>query len=148
MAILLDPERERYVAYECKRLNVIHKGTRSSLATRYVTDGMMRFMTEQYAEGLPVGCILGYVLDGDLPFALTQVNTAIETHKLALFLIGGPLSPKAIVGIKRFSTGHQRPNGANIELRHVLLPFLTSSLTASSSNPQASGSDVAPTVEV
>ena len=26
--LLLDQERERYVAYECKRLNVIHKGVR------------------------------------------------------------------------------------------------------------------------
>src|SRR5258707_1312512 len=44
VAVLLDQERERYVAYECKRLNVIHGGTRGSLATRYVKDGMMRFL--------------------------------------------------------------------------------------------------------
>lgn len=46
VAVLLDQERERYLAYECKRLNVIHREIRGSLATRYVKDGMMRFLTE------------------------------------------------------------------------------------------------------
>jgi hypothetical protein len=123
VAILLDWERERYVAYECKRLNVISKGGRSSLATRYVNDGMMRFMTEQYAEALPVGCMLGYVLDGDLAFALNQVSAAINAQKAALSLVVGPVSAVPIIGIERFSTGHLRANKTNIELRHVLLPF-------------------------
>jgi hypothetical protein len=123
VAVLLDQERERYVAYECKRLNVVHNGTRGSLATRYVKDGMMRFLTEQYAEGLPVGCMLGYVMDGDLPFALTQVSGAIDAHKIPLGKISGASPCQAIPGIERFSTLHQRANTSVIELRHVLLPF-------------------------
>jgi hypothetical protein len=125
VAVLLDQERERYVAYECKRLNVVHKGTRGSLATRYVKDGMMRFLTEQYAEGLPVGCMIGYVMDGDLPFALTQVTGAIDAHKTPLGNIHGASPCQAIPGIERFSTLHQRANTSVIELRHVLLPFLS-----------------------
>ena len=58
IAVFTDWERERYLAYECKRLNVINKDTRRSLANEYVRDGMMRFITEQYAEALPVGCML------------------------------------------------------------------------------------------
>lgn len=50
IAVLFDWERDRYLAYECKRLNVVNSGSRSSLATVYVSQGMMRFMTEQYAE--------------------------------------------------------------------------------------------------
>ena len=126
IAILLDWERERYLAYECKRLNVRHGGTRSSLATRYVKDGMMRFLTEQYAEGLPVGGMLGYVLDGDLAFALTQVSAAIAAHESPLSLIAGPNSGIAVMGIERFSTDHYRATKARIQLRHVLLPFPTS----------------------
>ena len=84
IAALMDQEREHYLAYECKRLCVIHNGTRGSLATRHVKDGMMRFLTEQYAEGLPVGCMLGYVMDGDLSFARTQVNSAIDAHNIPL----------------------------------------------------------------
>ena len=66
MALVLDGERERYLAYECKRLNIVRNGRWESLATRYVEDGLMRFVTEQYAESLPVGCMLGYVMDGDV----------------------------------------------------------------------------------
>jgi hypothetical protein len=123
VAVLLDRERERYLAYECKRLSVNHRGARSSLATRYVKDGMMRFLTEQYAEGLPVGCMLGYVMDSDLPFALMQVTSAIDVHKTALGILSGAPSCAAVPGIERFSTLHQRANASTIELRHVLLPF-------------------------
>ena len=123
VAVLLDQERERYVAYECKRLNVIHGGTRGSLATRYVKDGMMRFLTEQYAEGLPVGCMLGYVMDGDLQFALTQVNGAIDAHKTPLGNVNSALPSQVVHGIEHFSTVHQRANTSVIELRHALLPF-------------------------
>jgi hypothetical protein len=135
IAIMVDQERERYVAYECKRLNVISKAGRSSLAARYVTEGMMRFMTEQYAEALPLGCMLGYVMDGHLPFALTQVHAAILTNKTTLSLTAGPYTGQAIRGCERFSTDHQRATKARIEIRHVLLPFgaAKSSPTAGSS---------------
>ncbi|WP_024882295.1 hypothetical protein [Methylosinus sp. LW3] len=126
LAVLLDQERERYVAYECKRLNVIHGGTRGSLATRYVRDGMMRFLTEQYAEGLPVGCMLGYVMDGDLTFATEQINGAIKANKSALGSIEELPTSQAFQGAKRFSTLHQRASTSIIELRHVLLPFKVS----------------------
>jgi hypothetical protein len=137
IAVLFDQERERYIAYECKRLNVIHSGVRGSLATRYVKEGMMRFLTEQYAEGLPVGCMLGYVMDGDMPFALTQINAAIEAHKNPLYLIAGPIAGQTTVGIERFSTGHKRASKSIIELRHVLLPFpiSTSSWVTASAAP-------------
>jgi len=125
IAVLLDQERERYVAYECKRLNVIYGGARSSLATPYVKDGMMRFLTEQYAEGLPFGSMLGYVMDGDLSFAQTQVDRAIDAHKILLGIVDGASPCEAIPGIGRFSTLHQRANTSIIELRHALLPFST-----------------------
>jgi hypothetical protein len=140
IAVLLDQERERYLAYECKRLNVIYNG-RASQATRYVNDGMMRFMTEQYAEGLPVGCMLGYVMDGDLTFALTQINAVIATQKIPLGLIAGPTFGQPITGIERFSTAHQRANKSNIELRHVLLPYPNSSPTSVAAGSGVSASD-------
>jgi len=42
LAVLLDWERDRYLAYECKRLNVVHNGKRSSSTAEYVVNGMMR----------------------------------------------------------------------------------------------------------
>lgn len=140
IAALMDQERERYVAYECKRLNVIHVGTRSSLATRYVKDGMMRFLTEQYAAGLPVGCMLGYVMDGDLQFALTQVNGAINAHKIPLCIVNCAPPSQAVPGIERFSTLHQRADTSIIELKHVLLSFLNVQ-SAGAALPQKEAAD-------
>ena len=123
LAVRLDWERERYLAYECKRLNVIYNGSRSSLATDYVTKGMMRFMTEQYAEALPVGCMLGYVMDGDASFAMTQLEAAIKAHQ-PLGLTSGPIIAAVIANFTRFVTTHTRHAKTTIEMRHTLMPFI------------------------
>jgi hypothetical protein len=119
IAVLFDWDRQLYLAYECKRLNVTNGGSRSSLATVYVTQGMMRFLTEQYAERLPVGCMLGYVLDGDVPFAKSLIADAIGSH-VPLALAEGPTPLAAIETIERFRTRHIRQTGSQIELRHAL----------------------------
>ena len=54
IAVLLNQDRDIYLAYECKRLNDVRKDGRRSLAGDYVTDGLSRFVAEQYAEGLPL----------------------------------------------------------------------------------------------
>lgn len=127
LAVLLDWDRETYLPYECKRLNTVHQGRRSSLATPYVNEGLMRFVTEQYAEGLPVGCMLGYVMDGDLPFGLQQVQAAIAANATPLRARGDVTNGGAIPSIERFSTGHDRAGPTWIEVRHVLLPFAVTS---------------------
>jgi hypothetical protein len=101
----------------------------------YVKEGMMRFMTEQYAEALPIGCMLGYVMDGDLPFALAQVKAAIAVVKVPLSLMEGPATLAFAPDIEQFSTGHQRANKTNITLRHTLLPFPSTKATATCSIP-------------
>lgn len=132
LAVLLDQGCTHYLAYECKRLNVVTSGTRQSLATRYVNEGVIRFITEQYAEGLPVGCMLGYVLDGDMPFAMSSVHTAIKTNKLGIGLSAGPDGMTAINIVERFSTDHVRPGSGNtIHVRHSLLPFPKTTRTRS-----------------
>lgn len=122
IAFFLDRDRERYIAYECKRLNVMYDGRRNSLASGYVADGMMRFITEQYAEGLPIGCMLGYVLDGDTPFAIAQIESAIASHT-PLNLVKGPTGTAALQNVQRFITRHTRSGSRTIELRHAFLPF-------------------------
>lgn len=130
LAVLLDQGCTRYLAYECKRLNVHYNGARQSLATPYVNDGLKRFVTEQYAEGLPVGCMLGYVLDGDTDFALSRVNAAIEASKVDIGIVGSPSPGAAVSAIERFSTDHVRPGSGNaIHVRHSLLPFPRASAT-------------------
>ena len=124
MALLLDQERERYLAYECKRLNVFRNGKTSSLATPYVLEGMLRFITEQYAADLPVGCMLGYVLDGDVDAARTKVRAAIDSNSVSIGLMEEPTNSQSVGPIETLSSLHCRPsNGSDIEIRHALLPF-------------------------
>jgi len=119
MAVLFDWERERYLAYECKRLCVRAAGGRASLASAYVTEGMMRFITEQYAQDLSVGCMLGYVLDGDTAFAQQQIQAAMGSHG-PLALLSGPNALPKIGAHARFVTEHARACGG-VHLRHTLL---------------------------
>ena len=124
MALLLDQERERYLAYECKRLNVVRNGTTRSLATPYVLEGMLRFITEQYAADLPIGCMLGYVLDGNVNTASTKVQAAMNSLSAKIELMQEPTDSQSVGPVKRFSSLHCRPsNGTDIEIRHALLPF-------------------------
>ena len=119
LAVVIDEERDIYIAYECKKLNVRRAdGGRRSQAGAYVRDGMMRFVTEDYGRDLPVGCMLGYVMDGDLQWAYAGVADAI-CRTPALALQGKPTPAPSIGAIKRFITRH----GRTLEMRHALLPF-------------------------
>ncbi len=124
MAVLLDRERERYLAYECKRLNVIQGGKWSSLATPYMTKGVARFVSGQYAADLPVGCMLGYVIDGNVSTARAKLRAAFISHRERIALEWGPMDGQPLGAMGRFSSGHRRGSGgATIEIRHALLPF-------------------------
>ena len=82
---LLHGYREQvYFAFECKRLNVVANGKRSSLTGDYVKKGMMRFITGQYAEGLDKGGMLGYVMDGKVGDAVGFVKKAVESWRTML----------------------------------------------------------------
>jgi len=119
MALFLDQDYERYIAYECKRLNVItKKGNRSSLAGTYVDDGLMRYVTAQYAENLPFGCMIGYVMDGDTSFAIQQLELAVDKRKKKLNLATGKLSVKTGL-YAEFETSHNRTGKkSSISVRH------------------------------
>ena len=118
-----DLEREKYLAYEAKRLNISSKTGVSSLATVYVTQGLHRFITEQYSEGLPVGCMIGYVLDGDVASVHPKVEQAIADNSTLVGLLAGPNTLKDLGTATRFETDHQRDNqGGQINIRHALVP--------------------------
>ena len=124
MAVLLDRERERYLAYECKRLNARRRGKWRSLASPYMTQGVARFVTEKYAADLPVGCMLGYVMDGNVGTARAKLRAAFLSHRERTALEWGPMDDQPLDAMGRFSSGHRRVSGgATIEIRHALLPF-------------------------
>lgn len=127
IAVFVTREREIYLAYECKRLNVIRPDGRRALATEYVAQGVMRFITEQYSENLPMGCMLGYVMDGDLKCAYANIKAAIIAEKESLGL-QDPLEINSPVNfIQRFVTRHTI-NDQSFEMHHALLPFLEGGL--------------------
>ena len=123
IAMIMDNDRSRYLAYECKKLNVWRDGVRRSQAGSYVDDGMMRFVTGKYAKGLPVACMIGYVMDGDLSFAYARIKATIGQNGGALRVQDGPTDEPPLDAMTRFVTTHKR-NGDDIELRHALLPFV------------------------
>ena len=125
LAAVVDQDGSRYIAYECKKLNVRRAdGRRRSEAGTYIEDGMMRFVTGDYARDLPVGCMLGYVMDGDLSWAWAQVRTTMKSQTSILGLQGSPSPARSVGFIRRFVTQHKR-NSRSLEMRHALLPFST-----------------------
>ena len=124
MAVILDQDRDTYLAYECKRLNERRDGSRRSLARQYVMHGLSRFTTGQYSENLPVGCMLGYVVDGDVKYAALSVRAKIVGRGQDVALVVKPRDDSAIGNATRFYTRHRRgSNGSEIEIRHALLPM-------------------------
>ena len=124
MAMIVDHDREHYLAYECKRLNVTRRdGTRRALAQEYVDKGVMRYVTEQYAEDLPTGCMMGYVMDGDLDFARARIRAAMTRSRAVLGLQGDLRAQASIGQLQRFATEHVSGD-RSIEILHALLPFV------------------------
>ena len=124
MAVILDQDRDTYLAYECKRLNELRHDGRRSLAGRYVAEGLSRFVEGQYSDNLPLGCMLGYVLDGDVQYAAARVRATIieRGQDVALDMI--PRDDIDIGVAMRFHSRHRRGSrGVVIEVRHALLPM-------------------------
>lgn len=121
VAVFRDQDRRSYLAFECKRLNVFWKGKRHSLSGAYVKDGLIRFVTEQYCKNLPVGWMLGYVMDRDLPYALARVESAIKKHSGFVGLLGGPTPCAPVASCARFETMHLTTSGQRVLVRHALL---------------------------
>lgn len=135
MAVIVHNDRSMYLAYECKRLNVIRKGgARRSLAGEYVNEGVRRFVTEQYAEDLPTGCMIGYVMDGDLDFACSRVRAAMASNRAVLGLQGDLRAQDSIGQFKRFVTDHVSGD-RSIEILHALLPFVNDTASADAESP-------------
>ncbi|HUY92693.1 MAG TPA: hypothetical protein VMV10_28390 [Pirellulales bacterium] len=65
---------EIYLCLEAKRLNVMISGRRESLADKYVTEGMQRFVDGKYARFVRHGAMLAYVLDGEIDRAMKNVE--------------------------------------------------------------------------
>jgi len=123
-AIFFDLNQENYIAYECKRLNVPFPSGSKSLSDKYVSEGLMRYVSAQYAQELPCGVMVGYVLDGNTLQAIDAVKIQIKKKSSQLHCYSSPptVDLSAVSFIARFSTSHSRPSG-EIEVQHLFLPL-------------------------
>lgn len=116
---------EAYFSFECKRL-CVHDGKKlRTLATEYVTDGMMRYVSGQYAPSRHHGGMIGYVHTGTRDNAIMKVNESIQANVILL-----RMSPPAKLEACSLAPGngairtskHARTNGA-FSIHHMFLAY-------------------------
>src|ERR1035441_5258231 len=92
------PREDIYFCLEGKRLNVIKEGKLRSYASEYVTSGMLRFITGQYAKEVRHGGMVGYVLDGDVSRAISNVEANVRRQHVVLRMMApGELSASSLL---------------------------------------------------
>ena len=109
IAVFFNWNQEIYLAFECKRLNVSYGGGRHSQAGKYADEGLMRYVSAQYARSLPFGAMLGYVMDGDVDWVLGQLPAVFEDRAATLGLDGLLVDSPAVAFLRCFRTRHRRP---------------------------------------
>ncbi len=123
--VALVPREDIYFCFECKRLNVTRNGGTRAYAAEYVTFGVVRFVTGQYARGVRHGGMLGYVLDGDVNGAINNVETNLRNHCLALGMEPpGGFEPSSIFpeDQRARETHHRRPNDTvRFSIHHLFM---------------------------
>ncbi len=125
IAVFLYLDNEVYLAFECKRLNVRYADGRRSQAGKYADEGLMRYVSAQYARALPLGAMLGYVMDGDVEWVVGQLAAALESRAPQLRLDGSLEDLPAAALLHCFRTRHRKPDEvALFEVRHALLPLI------------------------
>lgn len=68
--------------WECKRVAYDYKDKKyKELVSEYITEGMFRFIDEEYASGLDDAGMLGYVLAGDVPVIAEQINRSMHASQ-------------------------------------------------------------------
>lgn len=124
------PDESIYFCLECKWLNVTTNGRKRPQGSEYVKHGMIRFVTGQYAKAVKHGGMVGYVLDGDIPSAMDNIQDNVKRHCIILKMDKpGVLHPSSImthISTAR-ETFHQR-NGEMQPFRVHHLFFTTENL--------------------
>jgi hypothetical protein len=120
------PDESIYFCLECKRLNVVRNGAVRAYSSEYVTHGMLRFVTGQYAAVVRQGGMLGYVMDGDMPRAIHNVEGVIKRrHKELAMKSPGNLAQSSIrpADATAKESWHQRRNSKNRDflLHHLFV---------------------------
>jgi hypothetical protein len=96
--IPLVPREDIYFCLESKRLNVKKNGQLRPYASEYVRLGMLRFVTGQYSRMVRHGGMIAYVLDGNVPGAMSNVEANIrQRHEELCMTPPGAFLPSAVL---------------------------------------------------
>lgn len=120
---LLVPREDIYFCLESKRLHVIKDGQFRAYTSEYVSFGMHRFVTGQYAKAVHHGGMLAYVLDGDVSRAMANVEANIRKQFFVLRMAapGAFLLSTVLKGDARArETHHYRAHEADVFRIHHL----------------------------
>ncbi len=103
---------EIYFAIEAKRLRVrsTTSGKMDAGNDDYVNDGMIRFVSGQYAPFMKAGAMLGYVYDGDINKARSGIASYIKSRVKELKL----------TSLKQLTRASILPDKPAYETRHGL----------------------------
>ena len=115
--------RRRFV-WEAKRVGdrTIH----SSLISEYINEAIYRFIGLEYAAGLPDAGVLGYVLVGDVPGIVNEINGSMGRLRK-----NEPLPTSNHLEIhpplhqfdNLYRSNHDRIDNSSIQLHHLFLTF-------------------------
>lgn len=124
----LIPREDIYFCLEGKLLNVRKNDRRRSLASEYVKQGMMRFISGKYAKAVYHGGMAGYILDADTSYAITRVSASIKRHCAALGMEPADgLTTSSLLGENRkVRETHHLRKGEKFLIHHVFLPVALS----------------------
>ena len=121
--LTIGDDEDVYLACECKRLNIPYKTGVRGLFAEYVDEGLMRFVSGQYANGLPAAMMLGYVMDARTDRARRGVKRAMESRSAAIRLQSVRDAPVIAGRPLRFHTTHLCAPGHVIEVAHTFLAW-------------------------
>jgi hypothetical protein len=120
------PNEEIYFCLECKRLNFLKGKKKVPGGSQYVKDGMLRFVNKQYAKAVKHGGMLGYVLDGNVPQAIKNVESNIRKQCVTLYMDSpGILHMSSIltqVSTARESFHQRKGEEITFRVHHLFLP--------------------------
>lgn len=122
-ALTIGDDEQVYLACECKRLNIPYKTGVRALVGEYVDEGIMRFVTGQYSNGLPLAMMLGYVMNAKTDRARHGVRRIMALRSAAIGLQSERDAPVANGRPLRFHTTHSCVPGHIIEVAHTLLAW-------------------------
>lgn len=112
-----------YLACECKRLNVPYSRGVRRLVWEYVDDGLMRFVSGQYSNGLPLAMMLGYVMNGHVDTARHGLRRAMSARSTTINLKSTRDNTPEPGRSLRFVSVHGCLSGYDIEISHTLLSW-------------------------